>query len=245
MLAKGVKISAGTDATRVASYNPWVSLAWLVTGKTVGGLRLYLQHKCLDRETALRMWTDKVTWFSNEQGKKGRLEVGQLADLIVPDRDYFACAEDEIADTTSDLTIVRRQDRLWSRGLRAFRRQGSPARHAGLVAGASLRRLRGLGRSGRRRRARPSAKAGHELRRRPQLRCSRSQPRDRLVDEASDLGPQRLLGRARLLPGRVRDGRRADRRPARDCRRQASREHLRFVFVCNRPRRFSSRPYGA
>ena len=52
------------------------------------------------------MWTDNVTWFSNEQGKKGRLEVGQLADLIVPDRDYFACAEDEIADTTSDLTIV-------------------------------------------------------------------------------------------------------------------------------------------
>ena len=38
MLDKGVKVSAGTDATRVASYNPWVSLAWLVTGKTVGGL---------------------------------------------------------------------------------------------------------------------------------------------------------------------------------------------------------------
>jgi predicted amidohydrolase YtcJ len=33
---KGVKVSAGTDATRVASYNPWVALAWLVTGMTVG-----------------------------------------------------------------------------------------------------------------------------------------------------------------------------------------------------------------
>src|SRR5258706_323210 len=31
ILDKGVKVSAGTDATRVASYNPWVSLAWLVT----------------------------------------------------------------------------------------------------------------------------------------------------------------------------------------------------------------------
>src|SRR6202795_5244750 len=106
MLEKGVNVSAGTDATRVASYNPWVSLAWLVTGRTVGGLRIYPQRNCLDRETALRMWTENVTWFSNEEGKKGRIEVGQLADLIVSDRDYFSCADAEIADTTSDLTIV-------------------------------------------------------------------------------------------------------------------------------------------
>ncbi|MFM0125599.1 amidohydrolase [Paraburkholderia sp. RL18-101-BIB-B] len=106
LLEKGVKTSAGTDATRVASYNPWVSLAWLVTGMTVAGLRLYPRRNCLDRETALRMWTEKVTWFSNEEGKKGQIAVGQFADLIVPDRDFFACAEDEIAQTTSELTIV-------------------------------------------------------------------------------------------------------------------------------------------
>jgi predicted amidohydrolase YtcJ len=106
ILDKGVKVSAGTDATRVASYNPWVSLAWLVTGRTVGGLRLYPQRNCLDRETALRMWTENVTWFSNEEGKKGRIEAGQFADMIVPDRDFFSCAETEIADTTSDLTVV-------------------------------------------------------------------------------------------------------------------------------------------
>jgi predicted amidohydrolase YtcJ len=106
MLEKGIRTSAGTDATRVASYNPWVSLSWLVTGKTVGGLRMYPQRNCLDRETALRMWTENVTWFSNEEGKKGRIEAGQFADLIVPDRDFFACAEDEIADTTSLLTVV-------------------------------------------------------------------------------------------------------------------------------------------
>jgi hypothetical protein len=106
MLEKGIKISAGTDATRVASYNPWVSLSWLVTGKTIAGLKLYPQRNCLDRETALRMWTENVTWFSNEEGKKGRIQVGQFADLIVPDRDFFSCSDDEIADTTSDLTIV-------------------------------------------------------------------------------------------------------------------------------------------
>ena len=106
MLEKGVKVSAGTDATRVASYNPWVSLSWLVTGKTVGGLQLTPQRNCLDREAALRMWTENVTWFSNEEGKKGRIEVGQLADLVVPDRDFFACSESDIADTTALLTVV-------------------------------------------------------------------------------------------------------------------------------------------
>jgi predicted amidohydrolase YtcJ len=102
----GVKTSAGTDATRVSSYNPWVALAWLVTGKTVAGLRLYPPRNCLDRETALRMWTENVTWFSKEEGKKGRIQVGQFADLMVPDRDYFSCGEDEIADITSLLTMV-------------------------------------------------------------------------------------------------------------------------------------------
>ncbi len=106
ILQAGVKVSAGTDATRVASYNPWVSLSWLITGKTVGGMQLYPRRNCLDREQALRMWTENVTWFSNEEGKKGRIEAGQLADIVVPDRDFYACAEDEIADTSSLLTMV-------------------------------------------------------------------------------------------------------------------------------------------
>jgi Amidohydrolase family len=63
--------------------------------------RLYPQRNCLDRETAPRMWTENATWFSNQEGKK-RIQVGQFADLIVPDRDYFSCADDEIADITSD-----------------------------------------------------------------------------------------------------------------------------------------------
>jgi predicted amidohydrolase YtcJ len=106
MLEKGLRTSAGTDATRVASYNPWVSLSWLITGKTVGGLQLHAHRHCLDRDEALRMWTERVTWFSNEEGKKGQIKVGQLADLIVPDRDFLTCPEAEIADITSMLTIV-------------------------------------------------------------------------------------------------------------------------------------------
>jgi len=72
----------------------------------VGGLQLYPPRNCLDRETALRMWTENVTWFSNEEGLKGRIQVGHLADLVVPDRDYFSCPEHEIADISSLLTVV-------------------------------------------------------------------------------------------------------------------------------------------
>ncbi len=106
MIEKGVRVSAGTDATRVASYNPWISLAWMITGKTVGGMQIYPRANCLDRETALRMWTENVTWFSNEEGRKGQIIEGQFADLIVPDRDFFSCPEDQISFLTSELTMV-------------------------------------------------------------------------------------------------------------------------------------------
>ena len=106
MLAAGVPVGAGTDATRVASYNPWVSLWWLVSGKTLGGARLYPPSNRLDREQALRLWTEANTWFSSEQGKKGRIAVGQLADLAVLSADYMSVPEDEIRHLSSVLTVL-------------------------------------------------------------------------------------------------------------------------------------------
>lgn len=106
MLESGVRVGAGTDATRVASYNPWVSFAWLVTGRSLGGLRMYPARNCLDREEALRLWTVANTWFSTEEGKKGQIKVGQLADLAVLDRDVMRIPEDELQDTVSVLTLL-------------------------------------------------------------------------------------------------------------------------------------------
>jgi hypothetical protein len=106
MLAAGVPVGAGTDATRVASYNPWVALSWLVTGKTVGGLTIMPAANRLNRETALRIWTERNTWFSSEVGKKGQIKTGQLADLAVLSEDYFAVAEDRISGLTASLTMV-------------------------------------------------------------------------------------------------------------------------------------------
>jgi predicted amidohydrolase YtcJ len=106
MLAAGLPVGGGTDATRVASYNPWVSLSWLVTGRTVGGLSLYPAANLLDRETALRLWTEDNAWFSSEVGKKGQIKIGQLADLAVLSEDYFSVPDDGIADITSVLTLL-------------------------------------------------------------------------------------------------------------------------------------------
>ena len=106
MLAAGVPVGMGTDATRVASYNPWVGLHWLVTGETVGGTRLYPQRQLIDRETALRLYTEGSAWFSSESGRKGALKVGQYADFAVLSDDYLAVPESRIRELSSVLTVV-------------------------------------------------------------------------------------------------------------------------------------------
>ena len=106
MLEFGIPVGAGTDATRVSSYNPFLSLYWLVTGKTVGGLSLYPEENRFDREEALRLYTVGSSWFSTEDGKKGAIAPGHLADLAVLSADYFSIPEEEIRQLESVLTIV-------------------------------------------------------------------------------------------------------------------------------------------
>jgi predicted amidohydrolase YtcJ len=106
MLATGIPVGAGTDATRVASYNPWVSLYWMVSGRTVGGTLLYDEANKLDRLEALRRYTQGSAWFSGEETKKGTIAPGQLADLAVLSSDYFTVPEEEIKAIESVLTIL-------------------------------------------------------------------------------------------------------------------------------------------
>src|SRR6266567_402302 len=106
MLELGVPVGAGTDATRVSSYNTFVSLYWLITGNTVGGLNLYPENNRLDRMEALRLYTLGSSWFSTEEGKKGAIAPGQLADLAVLSADYFSIPDEEIKGLESVLTMV-------------------------------------------------------------------------------------------------------------------------------------------
>jgi predicted amidohydrolase YtcJ len=106
MLDLGIPVGAGTDATRVASYNPWMSLYWLVSGKTVGGVSMYTDDNRLSREEALRLYTQGSSWFSSESGKKGALAPGQYADFAALTADYFSVPEEKIKGIESVLTVV-------------------------------------------------------------------------------------------------------------------------------------------
>src|SRR5260370_18089034 len=78
-LDAGLTVGAGTDATRVASYNPWISLYWMVTGRTVGGMQLASPENRLSREEALRLYTVRSARFSGEEGGKGSISPCQYA----------------------------------------------------------------------------------------------------------------------------------------------------------------------
>jgi predicted amidohydrolase YtcJ len=106
MLELGANVGAGTDATRVASFNPFVSLYWLISGRTIGGLALYDENNRLSREEALRLYTAGSSWFSAEQDVKGALAPGRFADFVVLSADYFRIPEQEIRDLHSVLTVV-------------------------------------------------------------------------------------------------------------------------------------------
>ncbi|MFE1312047.1 amidohydrolase [Streptomyces sp. NPDC058755] len=106
MLERGLTVAAGTDATRVSTYNPWVALHWLVSGRTVGDLVLRPRTNRVDRETALRMFTRSGAELTGEEDVKGALRPGCYADLAVLSDDYFTVPEPEIAHIESLLTVT-------------------------------------------------------------------------------------------------------------------------------------------
>jgi predicted amidohydrolase YtcJ len=102
----GIPVGAGTDATRPTSYNPWLSLYWMVTGKTIGGVQLASKENLVSREEALRLYTIGSAWFSGEENRKGRIAPGQYADLAILSDDYFAVDDEAIRSIESVLTVT-------------------------------------------------------------------------------------------------------------------------------------------
>ena len=102
----GVPIGGGTDAHRVASYNPFTSLQWFLDGRTVGGTAIRGPEETPDRADALRFYTLGSAWFSFDDKKRGSLEVGKLADLAVLSKDYMTVAVEDVHTIESLLTLV-------------------------------------------------------------------------------------------------------------------------------------------
>lgn len=106
MLERGLTVAAGTDATRVSTYNPWVALHWLISGRNAGDLVLRPRSNRVDRQTALRMFTRAGAELTGEEGVKGILRPGFFADLAILSDDYFTVPEPEIAHIESLLTVT-------------------------------------------------------------------------------------------------------------------------------------------
>ncbi len=109
MLAMGLKVGGGTDGTRVASYNPWVSLYWLVTGKSVGGLEFVPEKNRLDRLTALKIYTTGSASLLNQEKSIGKIAAGYKADLAVLSEDYLAVPAEKIKGIHAELTMLNGQ----------------------------------------------------------------------------------------------------------------------------------------
>ena len=101
----GIPFAGGTDGTTSSSYRPFISLAWLVTGKNWRGDLVRPTEK-LTREQALHLYTKGSAWFTWEENRKGSIKPGMLADFIVLNRDYLTVHEDDLHLIRPLLTVV-------------------------------------------------------------------------------------------------------------------------------------------
>jgi predicted amidohydrolase YtcJ len=106
MIDSGLPIGGGTDGTRVASYNPWVGLYWLVTGKSIGGTEFAAKENQLDRIKALKIYTQGSASLIHQDKDRGTIKEGYLADIAILSDDYLTVEEDSIKEIKSSLTIL-------------------------------------------------------------------------------------------------------------------------------------------
>jgi predicted amidohydrolase YtcJ len=106
LVDSGIPVAMTTDAFRAASFNPWVGISWMVTGKSVSGAEVLAKDNRLSRAEALRLFTRNAAWFLNAESEMGMIAPGHLADFALLDRDYFAIAESQIKSISSVLTVM-------------------------------------------------------------------------------------------------------------------------------------------
>ena len=106
MLDLGITVGMGSDGTRVSSFNPWIGLYWLTTGKSIGETKHQADKNVLDRTTALKLFTQGSAKLVRLDADRGMIKENYLADFIVLSDDYFSVADRKIQDITANLTVV-------------------------------------------------------------------------------------------------------------------------------------------
>jgi predicted amidohydrolase YtcJ len=106
LVDSGIALAMTTDAFRAATFNPWVGVSWMVSGKSVSGSEVLAQGNRLSRVEALKLFTSGPAWFMNTESEMGKIAPGNLADFVLLDRDYFTVPEEQIKDISSVLTVM-------------------------------------------------------------------------------------------------------------------------------------------
>lgn len=106
LVDSGIPLAMSTDAYRAATFNPWVGISWMVTGKSVSGTDVLAKDNRLTRAEALKLFTRGAAWFMNTESEMGMIASGNLADFALLDRDYFTVPESQIKSITSVLTVM-------------------------------------------------------------------------------------------------------------------------------------------
>jgi predicted amidohydrolase YtcJ len=114
-LDAGLRIVGGTDSTRVGEYNTWKAIEYLITGTSAGGAVQRRADYSITRSQALRFYTANGGWLTFEEGRRGTLETGRVADLAVLDKPFLTIPLNEIHTIKSLLTLVDGKV-VWSQG---------------------------------------------------------------------------------------------------------------------------------
>ena len=104
LMKSGALVSNGTDAP-VEDIDPIPNYYATVTRKLKDGSSFYPDQR-MSREEALRSYTRNAAYAAFEEGQKGSLGVGKLADVTVLSLDILTIPEEEIPKTRVDYTIV-------------------------------------------------------------------------------------------------------------------------------------------
>lgn len=101
-LDNGIRIGGGIDGTPF----PMLLAIWSCVTRETRDAGVVGPEHAITRREAIEVHTKGSAYMTGEELKKGSIELGMLADIIVLDRDILECPEPEIKDTQVLTTLL-------------------------------------------------------------------------------------------------------------------------------------------
>ncbi|HEX5997424.1 MAG TPA: amidohydrolase family protein [Jiangellales bacterium] len=128
VLDHGIRVGYHADGGDITVINPRLNFYTMTTGRNLAGAHI-LGDQMISRQEVLWLATVANKWSIGEDDL-GSIEVGNHADLVVLDRDYFAVPDEEIKQIRPDARRRNGRSRL-----RRTRLIPSPGQAARLIPG--------------------------------------------------------------------------------------------------------------